>query len=239
MSSIHTTNNKKKRNRKMKFFTAISNRIRSFFNKITKKLRKASIDGEIAIMNAKKELEQFTEECAGVQSRIKGTERTLDELTLQIEKLERIEKLAADAGNEDDVRTAVRERLNIQNRRSLLEKSIKTNKDLYQKMVSIRTGMVSKIQNAEANLSSLIAREEMATLRKDMAKAASGISNSSSFAALKEIESNVNGTEVEADAWEDIQNLTSGNAEDLSEKYSVNADDAEVEAIVAERMAKK
>ena len=86
----------------------------------------------------------------------------------------------------------------------------------------------SKVASAKRNIVGLEARNEGAKIRRELAKASSEFNaGNSPLAALDELEKEVNATEVEAEAWEEITGDTDS-SKDLEAKYG-NGSSSDVE----------
>jgi len=210
------------------------NRIRFGADKVNNSLKNTAIDGTYSIKDAKKEYDEFTQKIAKLGTQIEEDKDNIEGLKRKINTLTNIAKKAASENNEADVRAAITQKNNLQGRLNTVQNVLKTNEDLYDKMLKMRDDLSQKIQSAETNLASLSAREEAAKLAIEMNKTAAGMSSSSALAGLDDLENGVKTLEAEASAYSELAGR-SNTTESLEAKYADT--DSSIEDEVSQLMA--
>lgn len=187
-------------------------------------------DGKFAIEDAKKQESQFRSEVANLIAATKELERDQASATTQEQKWDRIARAAAakfKGGDESaklDVEAAAKEVERFRTRAAELTTQITKNRQVEQNLRTQMENVRTKISRAEQNHATLAARCKAAEIRKGLASAAAKIEEAGGgLGALDDLETAVNRTESEAEAFEELA-VTSSST--LSDKYATAASGA-------------
>lgn len=203
-----------------KFIRKIFNRGRNIIDNASANLSDPAIDGKYAIIDAQEEIKDFTSEIQNVSATIFSNEKKLIDLKASREKFIKIRDIAESKQNTTDVESAVAEIKRIDKKIKERESLIKTDRDLYSSLMKQKNEYEDKITGAEDNLTILAARNKSAKLKKDLANASLGLSNSFAISEVEQISSEVEQLEAEAEAAVKMLEESKG-PESLLEKYDV------------------
>jgi len=218
-------------------FKAISNRIRGAKDDLAKSMADPVRDGKIAIADSEKQVGEFTSKIAQLVAENKRLIKQRDESAGEVEKFTSIAQKAAQAGNEEDVRSSLEMKSRADERAISLTAEIEKSEQLT-KMLRDQLGKArAKVAQAKSNMTRMSARVEGAKIRTELAKASSEFNaGKSPMGALDDLEKAVEEQESEAEAWEEMVGTENeGSAADLASKYDTPASalDDEVAKLMA------
>lgn len=218
-------------------FKAISNVVRGAKDDLTKKMADPVRDGKLAIADSEKQVGEFTSKIAKLVAENKRLIKQRDEAAAEVEKFTRIAQRAAEAGNEDDVRSALEMKTRSDERVVTLSAEIERSEQLTTMLRDQLGKARAKVAQAKSNLTRMTARVEGAKIRTELAKASSEFGGGKSpLSALDDLEKSVEEQESEAEAWEEMAGVEqAGSAQDLASKYDAPASalDDEVAKLMA------
>ena len=178
-------------------------------------------DGEADIKAAQKEVDHLNSTIAELITSTKQLEHKVENAKADAEKFEHIAQAAGQAGNKDDVITAVTKKKAVEAEATTLQKEIDKNHALEAQLKDQVRGITQKISDAENGKVRLSAILESSALRENVAKAAAGATNNAGLAGLDNLAKAADEAEAKAAAWEDIANTsTAGTAAALEKKYA-------------------
>ena len=223
-----------------KVFKALGNWLRAKDEDAAKKISDPVRDSKFAIEDSKKQIAEFTKKIAELIASNKRLERERDDARSEVEKFERFAERAAEAGSEDDVRTALASRQPAEERLNTLNSEIQRNFQLTTQLRTQLNQARARVAKAESDLVRLSARMEGAKVRGDLAKASSAFNaGDSPLSALDNLEKQVLSVETEAEAWEELNVDPAAEAQkSLESKYGETGASA-LDDQVARLMASK
>lgn len=192
-------------------------------------------EGKFAIEDAKKEARQFEKKIAELMAANKLAMRHRDNAQEEVDKFLGIAKMAADQGNEEDARKALKEKKNAEASYNTSDQEVQRNEKLVTQLRDRLEKVRSKIARAESNQAQLAARMEGAKVRKALVSAAGDFGGGGALSRLDDLQEAVDKAECEAEAYEE---LTVDNT-DLEEKYSTadSSVDDELAALMGKNQA--
>ena len=204
-------------------FGAFKNMFREKRDQAAKALADPVRDGKFAIEDSKKQIREYTTQVAKLRAATIKMEQDHRDALAEKKKYTRIATQAGDAGNKDDVQTAVGKITEWGNRASELKKQIDANattqKNLQAQLERART----KVNRAEQNHQTLAARKKGAEIRKSLAAASQLFAEGQGgLAALDDLDEAVRNDEAEAQAMEE---MSAPADEGLDEKYGSGSGD--------------
>jgi len=178
-------------------------------------------DGEADIKAAQKEVDHLNSTIAELITSTKQLEHKVENAKADAEKFEHIAVAAGQAGNKDDVITAITKKKAVEAEATTLQKEIDKNHALEAQLKDQVRGITQKISDAENGKVRLSAILASSALRESVAKAAAGATNNAGLAGLDNLAKAADEAEAKAAAWEDIANTsTAGTAASLEKKYA-------------------
>ena len=180
-------------------------------------------DGKFAIVDAKKERDEFRGTISKLSASIKRLELQQGDAKAEVKKWSGFAAKAAEAGNETDLEECATKELQFKAQADELGKQITKNTDSKNALKKQLDKISSQIARAEQNFTVLAARKQGAEARTNLAKASAGMSNGKGLAALDDLENAVREEECEAEA---IEELTTPDSADMEDKYGGASDDA-------------
>jgi len=188
--------------------------------------------GRQAIADCEKEIKNHEVRIGNFSARIKVQEKKLKEAEADVKKWNKIATDQAAKGNEDGARTALTEKSKFTTQVATLKSEIAQNQAVLDKEKSSLAASRAKVAGADSKLDNLAIRKEGAEMRKSQTGV--GIDDSC-FDALDDLEDQVNESEAQAEAYEEMSGV--GNeAAQLEAQYADGASDVEDE--LAKMMAK-
>ncbi len=143
---------------------------------------------------------------------------------------------ALEAGNEDLAKKALAKKAECDGQVTSMQNGVDSARAASEKLKSQVSQLKQKIQEAERNASTLIARKNAAKAQKKVSQALAGVGNAdNAFAALSKFEENVNREEAQATAFETLAD--SGSDKSLEAEFASlesGTVDADLEALKAE-----
>ncbi|MBT3269016.1 PspA/IM30 family protein [Candidatus Poribacteria bacterium] len=221
-----------------KVFKALGNWLRSKDEDAAKAIGDPVRDGKFAIEDSKKQIAEFTQKIAKLVASNKRMERERTDAEAEARKFHVFAERAAADGAEEDVRTALEQRAQAEQRLTTLDSEIENTSQLIAQLRAQLNTSRAKVAGAESNLVRMSARMEGAKVRQELAKASSSFSTGDSpLAALDNLEREVETLETEAEAWEELSTDPAADAQkSLEDKYGA-AGSTEVDDEVAKLMA--
>lgn len=218
-------------------FKAISNVMRGAKDDLAKTMADPVRDGKIAIADSEKQVGEFTSKIASLVAENKRLIKQRDAAAQDVEKYTRIAQMAAQAGNEADVRSSLEMKARADERVASLTVEVEKSEQLTAMLRDQLGKARAKVAQAKSNMTRMSARVEGAKIRTELAKASSEFNaGKSPLGALDDLEKAVETQESEAEAWEEMVGMESaGSADDLASKYDAPASalDDEVAKLMA------
>lgn len=218
-------------------FKAISNVMRGAKDDLAKTMADPVRDGKIAIADSEKQVGEFTSKIASLVAENKRLIKQRDAAVQDVEKYTRIAQLAAQAGNEADVRSSLEMKARADERVASLTVEVEKSEQLTTMLRDQLGKARAKVAQAKSNMTRMSARVEGAKIRTELAKASSEFNaGKSPLGALDDLEKAVETQESEAEAWEEMVGMENeGSADDLASKYNAPASalDDEVAKLMA------
>lgn len=207
---------------------SFSNLIRGKSQEMAKKMADPVRDSKLAIQDSEKLIADFTARIAKLIAQNRGMQRDRKEAEADVKKYQGFAEKAVASSIVDDARRALELKAEAQKRLDNFDVDIARNDQLITNLRDQLAKARSKVASAKRNIVGLEARNEGAKIRRELAKASSEFNaGNSPLAALDELEKEVNATEVEAEAWEEITGDTDS-SKDLEAKYG-NGSSSDVE----------
>jgi len=212
----------------MKFWESIARRFRQADNEAAKSVDVSDPEkGRQVIEDATKQINEFERNVAGLMASKKQKEAQIPALEANVKKFDNIAQKAGAAGNADDVREAVKQKLNFQTQVTALKAEIEKDRELEARLRKQLSDTRDSIARSAAKADSLKVRQESAKIRQSMASNTLDASGGA-LAQLNEWEQKVNKDEALAEAKEELAGAGNSTAV-LTEKYQDTADvDAEM-----------
>tara|TARA_Y100000034_G_scaffold92727_1_gene112101 strand:- start:786 stop:1451 length:666 start_codon:yes stop_codon:yes gene_type:complete len=193
-------------------------------------------DGKFSIEDSEKQITQYRAALAKYMQQNILSEGQAKSAKAESDKYQRLAKQAAEAGNEEDARSALTTKVQADARYKALMTQIKANKDIIANQRKTIANGEAKIAQAKSNHAMLSARKEGAKARKALAAAQTPFdSDNNPLAALDDLQKSVDADEAEAQAMEELAGVGELS---LEEKYGT-AGDTSVDAELEKLMGKK
>jgi len=207
-------------------------------NKTMDKIEDATFDSTLrqAVRDLKAELNNAVRTSADAMSNHNRLEAEYQKYVSQCEQWKERAKAALEAGNEDLAKKALAKKAEAEQQVSSMQTSVDQARATSSKLKEQVGNLRRKIQEAERNASTLIARKNAAKAQKKVAQAMAGIDDAdNAFAAIKGFEETVSREEAQAQAFE---TMGSGDADnELEEEFAklkTSSVDSELEALKKE-----
>lgn len=212
----------------MKFFESLFRRARQADNEAAQAIDVSDPEkGRQVIEDATKQINEFERNVAGLMASKKQKEAQIPALEANIRKFDNIAQKAGAAGNTDDVREAVKHKLNFQTQFTALKAEIEKDSILEARLRKQLSDTRDSIARSAAKADSLKVRQESAKIRQAMATNTLDATGGA-LSQLNEWEQKVNKDEALAEAKEELAGAGNATA-NLTEKYQDTADvDAEM-----------
>ncbi len=195
-------------------------------------------DGKFAIQDSKAKIAGFTADIARLVAETKRLEKQKNEAQQEVDKFDKIARMAAGQGNEADVRQALTLKSEAVTRLQYLQSELDKNTQLTDALRRQLDDARAQVAKAEANITRLAARREGAKIRSELARSATEFnSGGSPLASLNDLEKAVEKEESQAEAWEEIaKTQAASTGASLEKKYASSASgvDDEVARLMAE-----
>ena len=207
---------------------SFSNLIRGKSQEMAKKMADPVRDSKLAIQDSEKLIADFTARIAKLVAQNRGMQRDRTEAEADVKKYQGFAEKAVASNSVDDARRALELKTEAQGRLDRFNTDIARNDQLISTLRDQLAKARSKVATAKRNIVGLEARNEGAKIRRELAKASSEFNaGGSPLAALDELEKEVNASEVEAEAWEELTGDEDA-SQDLESKYG-NGSSSDVE----------
>jgi len=218
----------------MGLFKTLKNVFRGAINDVDKSLQNHERDGEISIIDAKKQTAQFRTNIAELLANTKLQEKKRDDAKAQVKQWNGVLNKAIDAEDEAGAKVAHGKVQAAESQVAVYTKQIKQNDVLLDTMKSNLEKMTNKVASAENKLANLKATSQSSKLRQQMAKNNSSIAGSGFLADLDKFEENVDEETAKADALEELSGEDNA-SEDVLDKYTSNDTGFDFAALKASR----
>lgn len=220
----------------MKLIPALLNLFRSADSRAADALADPVRDGELAIRDAQKEVDQFLGQIHQLMTNTGILDTQLRNARADVDKYDIISRRAAAAGNRDDVAAAVAAKQKAEQLAATLTQNVEANRTLEKKLRQQLADARHKIAEAEMNKARLSANIAGNKLRGNLAKASVEFSGKSKgLAALNRLEEASNKESAAAEAWETLAlDTPEAKAASLEDKYggAAGSVDDEVERLM-------
>lgn len=212
----------------MKFWESLTRRFRQADNEAAKAVDVSDPEkGRQVIEDATKQLNDFERQVANLMASKKQKQAKIPALQANINKFDNIAKKAGEANNAEDVKEAVKQKLNFQNQLTALQSEISKDEILEARLRKQLSEVRDVIARSSAKADSLRVRQDSAKIRQALAST-SLESTGGALSQLNEWEDKVNKEEALAEAKEELSGAGSV-TESLTSKYEdTSAVDAEV-----------
>lgn len=210
----------------MGLWQSIKNTIRGAADKADDALKDVERDSKFAIEDSEKQIADFQTRIASVMGRNKLLIRDRDNAQKDVDKFLDLAKKAKAAGNMDDARALLEEKGTHQTQLETLQSQIDANEKIISQLRSQLDANRSRVASAKSNRSRLLAQNEGAKIRKELAQASSDFASNSPLSALDDLEKAVATNEADAEALEELTGAGNAGVSSLADKYSKpNVDD--------------
>ena len=172
--------------------------------------------GRQVIQDATTQINNFERQVANLMASKKQKQAQLPALEANIKKFEGIATKAGAAGNADDVREAVKQKLNFQGQLDSLKAEIEKDGVLEARLRKQLSDVRDQIARSSAKADSLKVRQESAKIRQSLASTT--MDGSGALSQLNEWENKVMKDEALAEAKEELAGAGS-TTQNLTEKY--------------------
>lgn len=189
----------------MKLIPALVNLFRGADIKAADAISDPIRDGELAIRDAQKEVDQFLGQIHQLMTNTGVLDSQLRDARADLDKYDTIARRAAAAGNRDDVAAAVAAKQQAEKTVATLTTNVEANRTLEKKLRQQLADARQKIATAEMNKARLSANLSGNKMRGNLAKASVEFSGKSKgLAALNQLEEANRKESAAADAWESL-----------------------------------
>lgn len=189
----------------------------------------------------REELAEVRKETAGVMADAKKAQKDLDDCEAQISKFEKAAFAALEAGKEEDARTLLSRKQELEKERESLAQTASLAQSNAQKMRQMHDKLTADIETLESRKNTIKATNVAAKAQERMNKMVSGTDTASSLEAFDRMENKANARLASAMAEAELQD-TSHPAEDLADTYLTGTASASVEeelAAMKEKLGKQ
>ncbi len=209
-------------------------------NKTMDKIEDATFDATLrqAVRDLKTELNKSVRASADAMSNHNRLEAEYQKYVRQGEQWKERAKAALESANEDLAKKALAKKAEADQQVSSMQTSVEQARATSSKLKEQMGDLRRKIQEAERNASTLIARKNAAKAQKKVAQAMAGIGESdNAFAAIKGFEETVAREEAQAQAFETMGGVGADTDKELEEEFAeleTTSVDKELEALKKE-----
>lgn len=217
----------------MGIFSRLSDLLKSNINDLIDRAEDPEKMVKQVIIDMQTELTKATQN----YGKAKASERLAEKKYLEAQKIsaswESKAKAALSQGNQELAKQALAKKVKA-------DEDVASYKEMYES-ISDQTEAIgnqvevlkSKLEDAKARQAMLVARSQMADTKKNLAKAAGGFDESSSYEKFQRMEDKITRKEAEADAFTEI----AGADDDLTDSFEKIEADAKVDAELQRLMA--
>lgn len=216
---------------------AIINFFRGLFGTVAEKLEDDVRDGKFAIEDSKEQINSFRIKIAQLLAENIKMGKTLAAAKQNVDKWQSIADTAASKEDWDGAEKALGFKKNAEGEVTTLTAEIGKTEKIISNLKKQLEIAQNKIGTAESNITRLSARKDAAEIRKGLAQASAGLYGAGPLSSLDKLEDKVNAQEAEADALEEMSNL-SGDS-DLESKYGSSSTDVSDELAALREKFKK
>ena len=222
----------------MGIFKTIGNLVKGKATEADEALKKsqAATLGKQAIAASEQKIAEHRQRIGNFSAKIKIQQKNLEEAQADVKKWMNIANKEVQAGNTDNAKTALVEKNKAEARLTTLKSEISQNEAVLNREKTNLQTLIDKVEKAKNNFDNLSIRKEGAEMRKSQ----TGVNpDDNCFDALDDLEEQVEATEAEAEAYEEMSGV--GNeASKLEAKYESGASDVDDElAKLIEKNKKK
>jgi len=209
----------------MGFFSNLFNRggrvARGQANKAMTSIEDSTFESTVkqTIRDMKTELNKTVRASAEAMSNYNRLEAEYAKSQRQADEWKDRAKKALDAGNEDLAKKALAKKAECDRQVQSMQQSVDTARQTSEKLKQQVSALRGKINEAERNASTLIARKNAARAQKKVAEALAGVGEAdNAFAALNEFEDSVTKEEASAAAFEEM--AATGTDDELEKEFA-------------------
>jgi len=218
----------------MGFFSNLFNRsgrvAKGQVNKAMGAVEDATFESSVkqTIRDMKRDLNKTVRASAEAMSNYNRLEAEYAKLQRQSDEWQGRAKQALEAGNEDLAKKALGRKSQVDEQISGMQTSVDMARSTSDKLKTQVQALKQKIDEAERNASTLIARKNAAKAQKKVAEALAGVGEAdNAFAALQDFEDSVTKEEAKAAAFEEMASIGSDDEleKEFAELSTVSVDD--------------
>jgi len=222
----------------MGIFKTIGNLVKGKATEADEALKKsqAATLGKQAIAASEQKIAEHRQRIGNFSAKIKIQQKNLEEAQADVKKWMNIANKEVQAGNSVSAKTALVEKNKAEARLTTLKSEISQNEAVLNREKTNLQTLIDKVEKAKNSFDNLSIRKEGAEMRKSQ----TGVNpDDNCFDALDDLEEQVEATEAEAEAYEEMSGV--GNeASKLEAKYESGASDVDDElAKLIEKNKKK
>ena len=221
-----------------KFWKTFSNFLREKKDQSAQALSDPVRDGRYAVEDSEKRITQFESKMATLMAETKRLEPQKADADADVQKYLAAAEKAVEAGGDEDARKLLEAKAQAQARSASLQTDIDGNRQLVAQLRDELGEARARVARAKSNLTQLAARHEAATVRKELAKAASDFGTGESpLTALDDLQRSVDAEETEAEALEELASQQT-TADEVAAQYEARSA-PDIEAELAKLKAQK
>lgn len=186
-----------------------------------------------------KSLAEVKQETAGVMAEETRTKRMLDDNEKEVQRYESLAKKALSAGNEDDARTFLTKKQQLDSKHDSLAQTYAAARENALKMREMHDKLVSDIETLNARRDSIKAKVSVARTQEKVNRVASSADKSAGvLSAFDRMERRADDMLDRANAMETLNSQPADPTAELEKKYNDGAQSSEVDAEL-ERLKKE
>lgn len=177
------------------------------------------------------DLAEVKQETAGVMAEERRCDRAVSQNMAEVDRMESLAKKALQAGNEDDARTFLAKKRELEIAGAELEKAAAAAKENADKMRAMHDKLVSDIEQLKSRRETIKAKAAVAKTQETVNKITSGTDKAAgAMDAFNRMEEKVDKQLDSAEAMAELNKSADDSVEGLEAKYSNAVDDAEIDA---------
>ena len=218
----------------MSIFQRLSDLLKANVNDMIDKAEDPEKMVKQIILDMDKELVVSTQSLGKAMASERQIKKQYDDACAKSKTWEDKAKLAINAGDQELAKKALAEKVKV-------DANVAQYKTMYE-TVSSQTNVIrdqvetlkTKLQEAKARQTMLIARSQMADTQKDLAKSIGGMGSSSAFSKLDKMEEKISAKEAEAQAFSEISGTDVQEEDPFKKLEDTSAVDSELARLMAE-----
>ena len=187
------------------------------------------------VRDMRTELNRMVKACADAMSNYNRLEAEYQKFVRQADEWKARTMKAVEAGNEDLAKKALAKKGECDERINSMRPGVETSHKTRDKLKAQVSDLKRKIEEAEHNASTLIARKNAAQAQKKIAEALAGVGEAdNAFMALNSFEDSVAREEAAARAYDDMASSPDADLEAEFAKLDTSSVDSDLEALKRE-----